>query len=137
MGSWLVRMPCPSLLRQLHAQHFTAGIPPAAGVGLLYLRLLQHLLAVRVSNSGRRTGVTSLTWFHMKPRKAKDVPLLSSSNACGVHPGVDPYTSPLHFAVYAHPSGFTRAWIRPSDTDQVGEQALTACSLLLHLLAYR
>lgn len=73
----------------------------------------------------------------MNPRKAKDVPLLSSSQACRVHPGVDPYTSPLHFAVYAHPSGFTRAWHRPSDTDQVGEQALTACSLLLHLLAYR
>lgn len=137
MESWLVGIPCPLLLRQLHAQHITAGITPAAGVGLLCLRLLQHLLAVRVSNSGRWTGVTSLTCLHMNPRKAKDTPLLSSSNACRVHPDVDPYKSPLHFAVYAHPSGFSRAWHRPSDTDQVGEQALTACSLLLHLRAYR
>lgn len=79
----------------------------------------------------------SLTCFHMNPRKAKAVPFLSSSNACRVHPGVDPYTSPLHFTVYAHPSGFSCAWHWPSESDQVSEQALTACSSLLHLLAYQ
>lgn len=93
--------------------------------------------SVLVSNSGRWTWVASLTCSRMNPGKAKDVPLLSPSDACRVHPGVDPYTSPLHFAVHAHPPpGFSRAWHRPSDTDQASAQALTACSPLLHFLAY-
>lgn len=48
-----------------------------------------------------------------------------------------PIQAPLHFPVYAHPSGFSCAGHRPSDTDQVSEQVLTACSPLLHLPAHR
>ena len=125
------------MLHQLRAQHITAGVTAAAGAGVLHLRLLQHLLAVLVSDSGRWTWVMPLTCLHMNPRKATDVPLLSPSDAWRVRPGIDPYTGPLHFAVYAHPFGFSCAWRRPSDTDQVSEQVLAACSPLLRSLTHR
>lgn len=72
----------------------------------------------------------SVTPFHMNPRKAEDVPLLSppkfvwSSSLC----------SPRHFFL---PILKVFVVLPPSVKDQFSEQVLTAYSPFLHLLPYR